>query len=262
MLVCSENIQDSEVGLLGPVFHVVGKKFSEFANDNTVITLARAIETAGFIARNASGVVIGQGVSDGEASELENQLNEMSRERKIPYITRSKNRAKKELVQKREEKNVLITHPKKVKDDTFNSFLVIDDDCAEMSDHKCGDHVQGTLLVEAAKQMLIASAVTHVLPKQFSSESSPVQFTLKSMEIFYYNFIFPVEATITLKAKDIQIKGLSASGTAEITFSQFGHECCKMRFKANAYTKTLLNSIEKRSANKAHQKLIALQKIA
>lgn len=154
---------------LGVIFYVIGDKFRDFSDTNIILTYSDAIEHLKLIAQIAKCIVVGQGVSRGEVRHLDEMLQRVCTVRVIEILHKTDQKIYQQLVDKLDEKNVLITFPKSINAREFHSSLVVDDDCAEMADCHNAEHIQGILLVEAAKQMFIACVRTHDVAPEFPS---------------------------------------------------------------------------------------------
>jgi len=241
------------------VFHIVGNKFADFADGNTILSYTAALNNVELLARISQGVFLGQGINADEASLLKQRLKFLAGTRFIPVIEHISQKVARELVHKAHDKNVLITAPQAMGGLVFESKLVVDDDCAEMSDHQNGEHIQGALLVEAARQMFMACYLSHDITPEFSRRVGKMAFTLSESNVRYENFVFPVDTHIRLSFEEITINGSTASGRTKIQFKQFNKACCEVEFLANAYPLKFLKSLEKRSARKARNQLHSLE---
>ncbi len=240
------------------VFYVVGNKFHSFSDNNTVLTLDEAIEHIDIIARIANRVILGQGLSCTESIKFQDLLNQQNSTRTISVTDTCLMRIDNKLVQKRNPSNVLIGHPRKMDDTDYVSELLIDDDCAEMADDDMGQHINGVLLMEAARQMFIACVLTNNLSPDFAAKAGQMKFTLSKIDIRFDNFLFPMAAELRLRFGEIKIHGESAQGAAVVQFYQFDRKCCEIAFQATAFSEKAFASLENRCALKARRKISQL----
>jgi hypothetical protein len=119
-------------------------------------------------------------------------------------------------VHKKNIKNVIVSVPEIINHETYKSFLVIDQNCAEMSDHISGLHVQGMVLIEAARQMVNAIGSVY-----FIKNEQTRTFILNSITAEFNQYVFPlsVEILCNLKILKQALYG-NLSGQAEIQFIQ------------------------------------------
>lgn len=246
---------DTEIFVDATVHHIVSDKFSTFANGANILSYRSALEQLELITSNTSCIVLGQGLNPSEIDTLKQKIEHLCGSRAVPVLEQHSERAPKELVHKQDLKNVLITRPRHIRDLIFQANLVIDDDCAEMSDHQSGEHIQGALLSESARQLFMACALSFNVAPSFTDKVEHIQFTLDELEVHYYNFVFPVETRLEIEFQDVQVNGSSASSRACIKFFQFDQLCCEVFFKAHAYSKKFLSCLEKRCTRKAQKQL-------
>ena len=260
----SEALNEDEVGAkvqedinqaLGVVFYVVGDKFREFADNNVILNFSEALLHLKIVAQIAKCIVIGQGVSAAQSVFLQEQLRAVSSLRAVPVLHRLNEKIQKELVDKCDDKNVLITHPTPLHPLQFSSYLIVDEHCTAMADYANCEHIQGILLIEAAKQLFMASVRTQDIAPAFAVKQEEMRFTLSGLQVHFENFVFPLAAQLHLTLSDININGLSASGVASVRVMQFGRLCSEVIFYAKAHTQKIFSSLEKRGAIKAKNRL-------
>lgn len=172
---------------------LVGDKFATFANQDNVTTplaFAAALEN-GQIDR--CHVFRGQGVSDAwmahivELSERSDVALTLSCD-----VTRPQ-RASSRSCHKVKRQNILISEPRMLETGTFGAELLIDEDCELMGDHQSGHHVQGMLLVEAARQMFLAVIERFLRPGRGNYA------VINHLNSSFHAFAFPLAVDIELK---------------------------------------------------------------
>ena len=89
--------------------------------------------------------------------------------------------------------NTLISDPGKLDDKNYYSYLLINENCADLSDHVTGQHLQGMLLMEAARQMTLAITEKYFIEQEFHNK---VSFITHSSEIKFHEYAFPVSTRI------------------------------------------------------------------
>ena len=175
--------------------YVIGDKFHAYANSVNVFTFTQFIR-CGMKKLAAEGQVewvIGQGLSTNEI-ELINlicaRVNITMAHNRSPVLASSA------LTHKVKEKNIMITEPGHVAGEEYLycSQLVLNDDCAEMSDHVSGQHIQGMVLIEAARQMMLAVAEKYVVKEQ---ERGELYCALLKVNTEFKQFSFPLEIDIS-----------------------------------------------------------------
>ncbi|HMU67770.1 MAG TPA: AfsA-related hotdog domain-containing protein [Cellvibrionaceae bacterium] len=241
----------------GLVFYVVGDRFERFCDHNVVLNYAEALEQHKIIARLASEIVIGQGIGAQQLQALQTAFATADYRHSIVMTQRLSEKVPAALVDKRDAKNVLVTRPTQNGPLYFRSQLVVDDHCVEFADCTDGEHLPGTLLIEAAKQLFIASIRTHKPAPLNGTALDEMRFTLTGIQVQFEHFVFPIAAELHLTLQDIEITNLRAKGTAIITIEQLGRRCCQIIFHAHAYSETVAESLEHRCGLKIKNRLLA-----
>ena len=109
-------------------------------------------------------------------------------------------RANKKLTHKHMEENILVSEPKRTSENEFIMDILIDENCEMMRDHQTGLHVQGMLLVEAARQAYLA-----MMEKFFmTEEQGKYYFIFNNLNVDYNRFSFPLPSSIRLTNKKIE----------------------------------------------------------
>jgi len=202
------------------MIYIVGNKFKAFTKNAGVYTFSDFIKTV----CNSNGLIenstlcLGQGLNDEEIDIIKS----LAIHKNGGYITKAfLKRASKEITHKHKEKNILISDPIVLnKDKAYSAELYIDDDCDEMNDHLTGQHVQGMVLIEAARQMMIAVAEKYILKE---NEKNNLYCALLSMSSKFHQFVFPIETTIVHKMGGFMARANGVySGCTETEFYQNG----------------------------------------
>ena len=143
---------------------IVGDKFAVFARNENVMTVSQF--SAAIEARKVGPgtAILGQGVSESWVSHIIDQIEEVGVDIRMMSQDKRSRRASAMESHKRKRQNVLISAPRKTGDGGFSSRLLIDEECELMGDHQTGQHLQGMLLVEAARQMFLAVIHRYLRP--------------------------------------------------------------------------------------------------
>lgn len=234
--------------------YVIGDKFVNFSNGDSVLTYHQVLQSLPTHDYSNTQVVIGQGLNAHEVDrviQIFRSANPASTTEIVEHVSR---KVDKSVVHKTVQENVLISEPYKYAELSFAAALVIDDDCLEMSDHQSGDHIQGTLLIEASRQMFMACTQRMIV----GAGERKIQYTLENMRVTFSDFVFPICTDIDLTYTDAVWKKYSGYGTAVIQFSQLGKICCEVSCSGKAFPDNLLNLIEARSALQARKQISGL----
>lgn len=190
---------------------------------------------------------IGQGLSKWQISSLLLIARNHECGTKIfPYNYMTNPQICNKTVHKLKLKNTMISLPEKIDDDNYRSALFIDDECAEMSDHMTGCHIQGMVLIEAARQMINA------VSDQFYIKDGINFFILNDLNAKFHHYIFPLD--VELNYNIINIKhGLNGNFTAEaqIVFLQNNSIGATVFSKFQAMDSKIMGDYEKMLAKKS-----------
>jgi hypothetical protein len=181
---------------------VVGDKFSAYVQGKDAITLSQlqgllSLPVQFLPGQGRTLLVPGQGLGDVAVRDL---LEAASRSSNLAHFDFSlwhnlPERATSALSHKRRPENILLSMPRQLAQDEYEMHLLIDEHSELMQDHQSGQHVQGIILIEAARQMTILISECFLLPKSDINYA----FVLNSMSADYNNFTFPIAASIVCR---------------------------------------------------------------
>ncbi|RKH12989.1 hypothetical protein D7V97_06890 [Corallococcus sp. CA053C] len=227
--------------------HVVGDKFVSFAGENPGVITVSNLER--LLAQDAlerpAALIVGQGVSLERLAVLEERIQQSpARDRVSIQEARIRDRCPGKYTHKHYDRNTIITNPfKDAAEDLYRSYLVLDDDCAEMGDHVTGHHLQGVVFFEASRQMLLAATEKFWLEQI----GRPYYFVLNEYNITYHTFGFPLPTDITMKV--VAERGDTRQTGAvfldiKVEFFQVGVCITEVFVKYAAFDKALLSARE------------------
>lgn len=179
-------------------FIIVGDKFYKIADSKNIIIAKNFIK----IIKNGADdfrndiVFLGQGI---KKSDL-NTMVDFFVANNIGYLTcmgRNKKENKK-FVHKLKSKNVLITKPHAINAVNFSSMLCFSDNCEILNDHVTGLHLQGALIIEAARQMMLSVVENFFLKNK---EKFNKRFTILNISSNFRQFLFPFSVEILANIK-------------------------------------------------------------
>jgi hypothetical protein len=183
--------------------YVVGDEFENFAKNQNVFTFSNFI-TQLYTNKNKKFIdylVLGQGLSESETKIL----CIVAKKENITILNDADlNIASTNLTHKCKVENILISEPVKTQEQIYTSKLFINDACAEMSDHKTGQHIQGMVLIEAARQMMLSVAEKYILTYDDQGKS---YCALLKVNSFFNQFAFPIETEIKHIIHELQANG-------------------------------------------------------
>ncbi|MCP3139695.1 AfsA-related hotdog domain-containing protein [Pyxidicoccus xibeiensis] len=236
------------------VLHVVGERFTGFASENpeviTLPELERLLQEQGL--PGDTTLIVGQGIPDERLRRLQAHLERLPERMRATLVAdpRALSRAEARLVHKRSEHNIMITAPEQVVEgERYVSSLVLDERCAEMSDHQTGQHIQGMVLMEAARQMILAVTERYFLR---DSGQRPSYFVLNQLEATYHSFGFPLGMDVEYHGvRRKESKGGSLTCEAKVCFVQGGELLTEVTIRFAVYDAAFLSSREAKKARQA-----------
>jgi hypothetical protein len=187
--------------------------------------------------------VLGQGVAETEYRELydcvaRDGLHEIVLE---PAIAPRK--ASKLQTHKHYERNILIGEPELVDSVNYRARLLIDDRCDEMADHLTGAHVQGMVIIEAARQMMLAVCEEFIARRD---KRGQLRYTTRSVRVDYYGFLLPIDAEINLACGKLRIgPGGDFALSADIAFVQNDIVRAQVATSVSAISRTFIEARER-----------------
>jgi hypothetical protein len=150
-------------------------------------------------------------------------------------------------VLKHDQRNVLISSPRRLPDGRYESDLVIPDHSEMMLDHTADQqHVPGMLLIEAAIQMVTAT-VTDFVPV-IAGQPDPYA-VMHGCEFKFERFVFPLPATVILQI--LQTGDVSEDLTpltADAEFIQSGRVTSSAHIDLHAFAPSTIFYIENAQA--------------
>ncbi len=200
---------------------------------------------ANYAFKNSFEVIIGQGISDTKLNRLFQNINASKLNKKIRIKTLGENykRTQKELTHKRLNKNTLISEPQALNELTYESYLMVDERCAEMSDHVTGQHIQGMVLIEAARQMTLAVTGAFFLDKE---QRKNYGFISHSLNTEFKSYVFPLDVKIVYRIKEVKIRpNIGCKFFVGIEFIQSNEVKTLVETGFSAMDKKLINIAEK-----------------
>jgi hypothetical protein len=239
---------------------VVGDKFASYVQGKDAITLSQLRGLLSFSvpllpSQGVTLLVPGQGLSD---TNIKNLLAEAAVSPNLAHFDFSlwhnlPQRAPTHLTHKHIPANTLVSVPRQLSEFVFESDLMIDEDCELMSDHQSGQHVQGMVLVEAARQILIAVTEAYFIPKNDIDYS----FIFNGLSVNFNQFAFPLGAVVRCTMKEASLdnpRRLSFSGYVEI--EQCGQVVCDSLSIYSAMEKVKITKREGMGAAKSHSEYL------
>lgn len=238
------------------VVHLVGDKFKRFRNANKCVVALSDFyrEISENLGDSPLTVVVGQGIDRDRFWRLYRRLEQTGLSSKVRFWGLTHEPIDKGPVHKQRAENVMISRPRRMSKREFEIPICVDERCAEMSDHLTGQHVQGMVLMEAARQSFLA--VTELF---FAKSDSEYYFVIQEMNMQYGTFTFPLPATIRYSIHQSETdKRDNMSFDVRLKFIQCNQVVSQAAIRFVAYTK---DSIERVEAQKARGALVNTEKM-
>ncbi|WP_228707989.1 AfsA-related hotdog domain-containing protein [Klebsiella quasipneumoniae] len=142
---------------------------------------------------------------------------------------------------------------KKRDEDNYCARLILQDASELLCDHQTGQHIQGMVLIEAARQTIIATSEKFLLAEAGVAMAEKY-FTLSSLQVAFSCFVFPLPVTIVL---NVVSRKSSAHGrfTCEcsVGFDQTGTRKAEVGFSFSVYDLNYITRKECEQAAQCHQ---------
>jgi hypothetical protein len=231
---------------------VVGDRFSQFgALDGavTVSRLASMLDGQAPACEIPSRLLVGQGVSESWRAYLRERAVARGLALELVDIPGQALRTGRHFAHKHRRHNILITDPSQVGVQRYHCHLVVDDECEVMSDHTTGCHLQGMLLIEAARQSFLAVTEWFLL-----DANQKYYFVINRLDVTYHRFAFPVGTEIDIALRNVDSsRGDRVAAEATIRFLQHGECVAEVQV---AYTAILEDRLLQREAQMAQGALL------
>lgn len=234
------------------ITYIVGDKFKNFATNHGVITISEmeALTTLDRIGPFSERLyLIGQGVSPRRLKALKSKIRINKLEKYFPikngYVDDHKMNQKS--VHKQKTENVMISIPKPHGTDSYESCLILDDETIEMSDHVTGQHIQGMVLIEAARQMMLSVTEHYILQPE---QKEKMYFIINDLNSKFYHFAFPLELFLRCGVIEMEHKQHgSIKATVEISFIQNEKLVTVVTISFSVYDQDFIHNKESMLAN-------------
>lgn len=234
---------------------VVGDKFLQFAAGKDVMTISQlrsllTLPQVVLMDRSRLVVLPGQGLGDDDI-DLVRTLAATSSHREhfdLSQWNQHPRRASGRLSHKRRPENTLISAPRRVAENLFEMDLLIDEDCELMNDHQTGQHLQGMVLMEAARQSFLAVTEAFFLP----DDGTRFYFVINDFAAGYHRFAFPLDAAIRYRITESDTANpLRQSFSAEIEVIQCGKTAASFTTRFTAFEDARISAREEAMARDA-----------
>jgi hypothetical protein len=236
---------------------IVGNKFHNFTNIEgamTVSEFADLVDTGFNSTVVPTKIIFGQGVSDSWVVYIKSKLNLLDYKIEVvgdkSILTRTSGR----LSHKVKRHNILISDPLISGSQKYVMNLCIDDECELMADHTTGSHIQGMILIEAARQAFLAVSESYMMPSK-----NKYYFVIDKFNISFKKFAFPVPTEISFEVSNLKSSGEDKlSVCADINFIQNDNVICSVDVSYTALLDSRLSKKEREMAVKSLEYTLGL----
>lgn len=233
------------------VWHVVGDRFTAFASNPQVVTASALIATLRgerpFTFAPSARFLAGQGLRPEQAAELMG----LAVGSFAPCFERFRlpGPASAALVHKKLPENILISAPRRSADGAYEAMLLLHEGNGIFADRTTGQHVEGLILMEAARQLAVAA--TELLLQSEHGAAPDLSFALTVMNNTFHQFVFPIEARLSIR---IEVKVLTLGDERRYSCHSVasGHQNGRVVFEQEAryvvFSRPVIAAIEAKRA--------------
>jgi hypothetical protein len=231
---------------------LVGDRFAGFAVHDDVFTVTQFRDALllGAVAWDVPVTVrAGQGVAAADWASVCDQAALLGLEDAMEFAYLPVAPSPQREVHKKVPVNTLIADLRQEGEGRFVAALRLHNDNELLLDHQTGQHVQGMVAVEAARQMFLA------VSERFYASRHPDRsyyYVIESMNTDFENFLFPLDATVEFVTGSAHTDDPSRlSFTAEISVHQAGRRAARTSVAYTAFEPGLIGAKETRRAQHA-----------
>jgi hypothetical protein len=220
---------------------IVGDRFKRFAQNDQVVSASSAeqlLQAHDPLLDHNVRLMLGQGVSLPRIQRLLDLAEHQNRSYLMDFGCPDK--AGRQHAHKHQAYNSMISMPRRIGPSTFTLDVLLDDDCAELSDHMTGQHIQGMALLEATRQAFLA--VTEEFYLKDEAESS--YFVINQMDTEYRQFVFPLPISILYEVQEHTCRNHSHKFKVMMSVIQAQQICCVVTTRFSTYYDSFITSKE------------------
>ncbi|MBD1577964.1 hypothetical protein HC723_16360 [Vibrio sp. S11_S32] len=216
-------------------YTVVGDDFKLFAKKNKAVTFSN-LEL--LLEKNQIDTLnLGQGLSKSELVKI----NEISSVK----LLNEYNQIPKGLVHKTNDVNTLISDVIKIGEDSFSFGVQIYKGNEFLLDHITGIHINGTLIIEAARQALVS-----VLESHYGDVSIGSRFILNSFKTEFISYVYPIAINGNINIFKTSENKISTTFSSTVLIKQLDNICVKANIDCSLTKESIANLNEHLSSPK------------
>jgi hypothetical protein len=233
---------------------VVGVRFKGFSSEHPdVMTISQILEELQTGMHGTEGDTIrlrpGQGLTAADWERLQAVVDRVGVAHRMHLDPFASEPLGTEEVHKRLPSNALIAGLHSTEPGVFRAAMRIHNDNELLLDHQTGQHVQGMVVVEAARQMFLAVTERYYVAPE---RRGGYYFVINSMKTTFENFLFPLAAEIEYRVTEAAVGDPTRLAfAAEIGVHQGGRRCALTEVSFTAFESELIEGKEHRRASAA-----------
>ena len=213
---------------------VVGDRLKNISSNPDVYTISglkKLIKSSDDWANTKKYIVhFGQGLSETKVKEVLNFVEICGMSDLIIFKdSKLQSKSSSRLTHKCLSKNIMISEPLKINDETYHCDLMLEDDCDEMNDHVTGVHIQGSVIIEAARQMVLAVSEKYFISPDCKRK---LNFVTHKIDTTFHQYIFPIPVVMKYQVSEMKMnRNNNFSSIVHISFIQNDSVTSEVFFK-------------------------------
>lgn len=217
-----------------PNIVIVGNGFKDFSDKESVWAIDDYLQDA----QKDISVILGQGLVDKDFEAIKNKVS-------CDVINISQ--IAKEMTHQQNDRNVLVYNLRNTGKEHFQANIYIRGENDLLQDHITGIHVSGMILVEAARQLFIASLMNDGYLDD--------RFVLNNIYTSFLSYVFPTEIIMDLSYRYVKSTKNEKRVIAKVQALQNNTVCAEFEIKSTLIPNKLAAMGEKLSANQFKKNL-------
>jgi hypothetical protein len=230
---------------------IVGDRFGAFADHDGVRTVSGFVRDLRAISGDRSGlrVRLGQGIGEHERAYLAEAIERLGLRDRVRIVDDVPVAAGRELVHKHRGSNVLLEDVHAIGDE-FHAGLRVTSDNELLQDHESTGHVPGIVVVEAARQMILA-----VMELRYCrGPADDWTMVWDDLDVRFASFLFPLPAEVRCELVDpgrARAVPDRVRCAGRVVITQAGREVAAARITCTAFPARRLAAVEHSRGDRA-----------
>lgn len=233
------------------VAYVVGDRFKNFTCNENIFSLTKFMKILKTEPESLQGMLVlpGQGLSFESMRMIEDTIANRGLQDQVIYRGLDTKLFDRKYVHKHKDYNVLLSYPTQITKDLYLAQLLIDERCADISDHMTGQHVQGMVLTEAARQMFIGVTEAYIVSEE---QIGNTVYIFNKIDVEFVSFIFPLPVEVRYIINErVSKKGTSIHFKVTVEFYQNENLSASAYIEFTTYDADFIKSVEGKKAQQS-----------